>query len=954
MDSIQLTLDNPVTENNAKLRSLLAEAQSTPNIAAAIPEILDELKSVWRCQNITLFALDREKRQLFSRNVIKDLESEVRVDISTSSLAGYVAGVGKPINLADAYSEKDLSEIHPQLSKGSTLDEPLNIKTQAIMVLPIPHNKKLIGVVEVINKRRGGESFSDADFKLAREISPILGNIFSQLEEQYGMGPLPSTEVLSPEENLHRISQAIHSAKDIDEILIEFKESILNLFEAQALTIYAVDGQKNEIFSKVKSGDQINEIRVPISPVSIAGWVGSHQKSVNITDVYNEQELQNYHAELKFDSSWDQKSGSVTKSVLVFPMIHAGKLMGVIQLVNKLDGESFTEQDEKSAAIISETLALAFHNQAKYVPSKPTKFSFLIQNGIITEEELTQATSKARKNQIDVETVLLLDFKLQRSDLGKSFEDFYGLPYFGYSDTVILPAEMLTGLNRSFLTKNYWIPIQKEGDKVTILINDPLNPDRNQNIRQIFPKKEIEYKIGLKIDIIDFLNSSLGMDLSSSVDGEQPQIEEMSGLLSALKEEQGEIDTEPDEDDGSNAISETDSTIVRLVNKVLIDAYDQGVSDIHIEPGIGKETVRVRYRKDGTCTIYEEIPSIYKQAMISRIKIMSKLDIAERRLPQDGKIKMKYGKKEIEYRVATCPTVGGNEDAVLRILAASKPIPMANMNFNDRNLELTQSCAAKPYGLILVVGPTGSGKTTTLHSVLGYINKPERKIWTAEDPVEITQKGLRQVQMLNKIGLDFARAMKSFLRGDPDVIMVGEMRDAETCSIGLEASLTGHLVFSTLHTNSAPETITRLIDMGMNPLNFADALLLIVAQRLVRTLCKKCKEDYHPDQEEFDALVKEYGDGFEKLGIEYSDDLMLKKPVGCQNCNDTGYAGRTGLHECLEGSDEIKRMIMKQAMVEDLRAQALSDGMTTLKQDGIYKVFKGDCDLKQVLAVCIV
>ena len=220
--------------------------------------------------------------------------------------------------------------------------------------------------------------------------------------------------------------------------------------------------------------------------------------------------------------------------------------------------------------------------------------------------------------------------------------------------------------------------------------------------------------------------------------------------------------------------------------------------------------------------------------------------------------------------------------------------------------------------------------------------------------MEITQDGLRQVQMLNKIGLDFARAMRSFLRGDPDVIMLGEMRDSETCSIGLEASLTGHLVFSTLHTNSAPETITRLLDMGMNPLNFADALLLIVAQRLVRTLCKKCKEDYHPTQEEFDSLAKEYGDGFEKLNIEYSDDLMLKKPVGCENCNDTGYAGRTGIHECLEATDEVKRMVMKQALVEDLRKQALKEGMTTLKQDGIYKVFKGDCDLKQVLAVCIV
>ncbi len=953
MNRTQATLDQPATENSTKIRSALAKAQSSQDIATVIPELIDELKNIWRCKNITLFALDRENRQLFSRNAIEGLSSGIKVDISTSSLAGYVAGVGKPINLADAYSEDDLSKIHPQLSKGSTLDSPLDIKTCAIMVLPIPYNKKLIGVVEVVNKRRDGEAFSDADFKLAREISPALGSIFSQMEEKYGMEPLPDVKVLSPEENLHRISQAIHSAKDIDEILIEFKESILNLFEAHAITIYAVDSQKNEIFSKIKSGDQINEIRVPISPVSIAGWVASHQESVNIKDVYDEEELKNYHDDLKFDSSWDQKSGNVTKSVLVYPMIHAGKLMGVIQLVNKLDGGNFNEQDEKSATIIAETLALAFHNQAKYIPSKPTKFSFLIQNGIITEEELTQATAKARKNQIDVETVLMVDFKLKRADLGKSFETFYNLPYFGYSDTVILPAEMLTGLNRNFLTKNYWIPIQKEGDKITILINDPLNPDRNQNIRQIFPKKEIEYKIGLKVDIIDFLNSSLGADTSVS-EGEQPELGEMSGLLSALKEEHGDVEVDQEEDDGANAISETDSTIVRLVNKVLIDAYDQGVSDIHIEPGIAKESVLVRFRKDGACTIYEEIPSIYKQALLSRIKIMSKLDIAERRLPQDGKIKMKYGKKEIEYRVATCPTVGGNEDAVLRILAASKPIPLDKMNFNDRNLELIQKSAAKPYGLILVVGPTGSGKTTTLHSTLGYINKPDRKIWTAEDPVEITQKGLRQVQMLNKIGLDFARAMKSFLRGDPDVIMVGEMRDAETCAIGLEASLTGHLVFSTLHTNSAPETITRLLDMGTNPLNFADALLLIVAQRLVRTLCKKCKEDYHPTREEFDSLVKEYGDGFEKLNIEYTDDLVLKKPVGCPSCGDTGYAGRTGLHECLEGTDEIKRMVMKQSLVEELREQALSDGMTTLKQDGIYKIFKGDCDLKQVMAVCIV
>jgi type II secretory ATPase GspE/PulE/Tfp pilus assembly ATPase PilB-like protein/GAF domain-containing protein len=822
------------------------------------------------------------------------------------------------------------------------------------MVLPIPHNKKLVGVMEIIH-RKNGEPFSEQEFKMARETSPAIGQILSRLEEEFSTGTIPIETSVKSEEGLHRISQAIHSAKNINEILLELIDPILQLFESQALTIYAVDHQSNEIFSKLKSGDQISEIRLPISPLSIAGWVAMEQKCVNINDVNNNEELLTYHPDLRFDKSWDKLSGFITKSVISYPMILSGKLMGVLQVVNKLMGVGFTEQDEKSASIIAETLALAFHNQEKYVEPKPSKFSYLIQNGIITEEELTQSTAKARKCQMELESVLIIDLKIQRKDLGKSLESFYQLPHFSYSDTLILPSEIMSGLNQSFLRKNFWIPIQKTDEKITILINDPLNPDKNQNIKQIFPKKEIEYKIGLKADILDFLNSSLGID-GTSVGNEKAATEEMSSLLSALKDEQEELHIETTaEEDGANAISETDSTIVRLVNKVLIDAYEHGVSDIHIEPGVGKENVLVRFRKDGNCDIYEEIPFIYKQAIISRIKIMSNLDIAERRMPQDGKIKMRYGRKKIEYRVATCPTVGGNEDAVLRILAASKPIPLDEMNFSDRNLNLIQESAAKPYGLILVVGPTGSGKTTTLHSTLGYINKPERKIWTAEDPVEITQKGLRQVQILNKIGLDFSRAMRSFLRGDPDVIMVGEMRDSDTCSIGLEASLTGHLVFSTLHTNSAPETITRLIDMGMNPLNFADALLLIVAQRLVRTLCKNCKEDYHPSKEEFDSLVNEYGEeDFKELNIEYTDDLMLKKPVGCDSCNEKGYAGRTGIHECLEGTDEMKRMVMNQSPVEELRGQALSDGMTTLKQDGIYKIFKGDTDLKQVMAVCIV
>jgi type II secretory ATPase GspE/PulE/Tfp pilus assembly ATPase PilB-like protein len=365
----------------------------------------------------------------------------------------------------------------------------------------------------------------------------------------------------------------------------------------------------------------------------------------------------------------------------------------------------------------------------------------------------------------------------------------------------------------------------------------------------------------------------------------------------------------------------------------------------------------VRIRIDGACQVYQTIPYAYRNAIVSRLKIMSDLDIAERRKPQDGKIKFKkYGGLDIELRVATVPTQGGMEDIVMRILAAGEPIPLDKMGFSQRNYDNFVSIITKPYGIVFVCGPTGSGKTTTLHSALGYINKVDTKIWTAEDPVEITQKGLRQVQVQKKIGFDFAMAMRAFLRADPDVIMVGEMRDKETTSIGIEASLTGHLVFSTLHTNSAPESITRLLDMGMDPFNFSDAILGILAQRLGRTMCKKCKEPYHPPKEAYDELVREYG-GLEKfqklLNIPYTDELTFNKPVGCAKCNNSGYAGRCGIHELLMGTDPMKKLIQLTKPMEELKAQALKDGMTTLKQDGIGKVFSGLLDLTNVRKVCI-
>ena len=418
-------------------------------------------------------------------------------------------------------------------------------------------------------------------------------------------------------------------------------------------------------------------------------------------------------------------------------------------------------------------------------------------------------------------------------------------------------------------------------------------------------------------------------------------------------------------EDKLEPIAESDNTLVQLVNTMILEAYNDGVSDIHIETYAGKANTRVRFRKDGTLVDYLEIPANFRNAVISRIKIMSQLDISERRKPQDGKIDFaQYGPAKVELRVATIPTTTGLEDIVMRVLAAAKPVPMSKLGLSPYILKTLQKVMERPYGLILVCGPTGSGKTTTLHSLLGHINTPDRKIWTAEDPVEITQPGLRQVQVNSKIGWTFANAIRSFLRADPDVIMVGEMRDQETAKTGVEASLTGHLVLSTLHTNTAPESVIRLLDLGMDPFNFADALLAVLAQRLAKTLCKDCKENYTPDEAELNALVEEYVEGTAlepaKIKAEWETHYLkdkdkpftLCRAVGCAVCGKTGYKGRIGIHELMTMSLELKKLIQTRAPVAEMIPAAFENGMLTLKQDGINKVLQGHTDILQIRAVC--
>jgi type II secretory ATPase GspE/PulE/Tfp pilus assembly ATPase PilB-like protein len=462
-------------------------------------------------------------------------------------------------------------------------------------------------------------------------------------------------------------------------------------------------------------------------------------------------------------------------------------------------------------------------------------------------------------------------------------------------------------------------------------------------VRRTFPGMTIRYSVSLRRDIEQFLHLAKGQGTSGSTIG------------AILGELVNEIHLEPVIDPVSGGIDENDSAIVRLTNQVILEADRLGASDIHLEPYEDRKDMAVRLRVDGTCFTYMRIPAAYRRAVVSRIKIMANLDIAERRKPQDGKIRYRLAKdREIELRVATLPTSGHDEDVVLRILTAKKPMSLEAMEFAPATLQAIQAIAEKPHGIILCVGPTGSGKTTTLHAILKHINTDERKIWTAEDPIEISQDGLRQVQVHPKIDLTFATAMRAFLRADPDVIMIGEMRDKETADIAIEASLTGHLVLSTLHTNSAVETVVRLLDLGCDSFNFADAMLGVIAQRLCKRICNQCKEAYHPSRQEYDELAQGYGEHhWPTLGIEASSDWILYRGRGCEACNRTGFKGRVPLHELLLPSEHMKQLIQARARTAEMLTLALTNGMMTLIQDGIRKTLQGFTTYRQVRAVAL-
>ena len=595
----------------------------------------------------------------------------------------------------------------------------------------------------------------------------------------------------------------------------------------------------------------------------------------------------------------------------------------------------------------------------------------LIALGYITEGQLAAAlTNQGKDRKVPLGELLVNEGLITRANLQTALARKMGYPQV---DVQAFPIdiEALRKLPVAAALRLEMLPLGLMNGKVIVATEDPSRRDRIDEAEFLTQSKVVPVLPATNnlVEQIPLLYARGGLDEMTLEFNAVPVPESLGtdSLLAALELPGGDSMGRSTADDSDDAVEQSDSSLVRLINSMIVEAHTQGVSDIHIETRPGREKVKVRFRVDGLLRPYLELPHTYRQALVARLKIMCDLDISERRRPQDGKINFArfVPSCPIELRVAMIPTANGLEDAVLRILASAKPLPLDSLGMSPHNLSHLKKAVERPYGMVLCVGPTGSGKTTTLHSALSFINTPERKIWTAEDPVEITQAGLRQVQVNPKIDWTFAKALRAFLRADPDVIMVGEIRDNETAQIAVESSLTGHLVLSTLHTNSAPETITRLLDMGMDPFNFADALLAVLAQRLVRRICSGCKTSTPATDDQIEELLNDslhiWGDHPQAPTREatladwtsrYAVDgrLLFFKGTGCAKCGNTGVKGRAGVHELLTVSKGVRHLIQQGGRAEQIQHLAMAEGMRTLRQDGIEKVLAGVTTIEEVRA----
>ena len=552
----------------------------------------------------------------------------------------------------------------------------------------------------------------------------------------------------------------------------------------------------------------------------------------------------------------------------------------------------------------------------------------LLKSGSLKQFDEDELRHNAQEQGLSIEAYLLNTKMITPQDLAKAYSLYYGLPFVEYVTEEMADTALLSKIQFNFLRQNIVIPIMLAG-KVTILVADPLNLTTIDELSMLLAK-DARTAIGTPGVIIDAINRYYPMDGATKM---MEDLEEDTNLL------EGGLDLSQVEDQDILSMT-AQAPVVKLVNHIIFQAVKRGASDIHIEPF--EKELSVRYRVDGIMYLAFSPPKRIQGALVSRLKIMADLNIAEKRLPQDGRIESKVADKFFDIRVSVLPVMHG-ERVVMRLLDKSKAFAsLENLGLSPYNLQVVNQAIGKPNGIILVSGPTGSGKTTTLYSIVSKLSSPELNIVTVEDPVEYQMSGVNQVQVQSKIGFTFAAALRSILRQDPDIVMIGETRDVETAQIAVQAALTGHLVLSTIHTNNAPATITRLIDMGIEPFLISSSVLAVIAQRLVRRLCDACKTKYIPSSDMLHAVG---------MSPAQAKKITFYKPVGCDKCLNLGYKGRLPVFEIMMMTNALARLVVEKADANVLRHQAIQDGMKLLVQDGVWKIELGQTTIEEVLSV---
>ena len=555
-------------------------------------------------------------------------------------------------------------------------------------------------------------------------------------------------------------------------------------------------------------------------------------------------------------------------------------------------------------------------------------FKILQTMGVVKEQDEEQLRQAADQQHLSIESYLLSTKMITPLDLAQAYGIYYGLPFVEFVTEEMADLTLLSKIQFNFLRQNMVMPIMLQG-KVTILVADPLNLGIIDELSMLLAK-DAQTGIATPGAIIDGINRYYPMEGAKTM---------MEDLVEDTNLLEGGLDLSQVEDQDILSMT-AQAPVVKLVNHIIFQAVKRGASDIHVEPF--EKELSVRYRVDGVMYMAYSPPKRIQGALISRLKIMAKLNIAEKRLPQDGRIESKIADKFFDIRVSVLPVMYG-ERVVMRLLDKSKAFAsLDQLGFSPHNFKIIHEIIAKPNGIIFVSGPTGSGKTTTLYSIVSKLSSPELNIITVEDPVEYQMSGINQVQVQSKIDFTFASALRSILRQDPDIVMIGETRDVETAQIAVQASLTGHLVLSTIHTNNAPATMTRLIDMGIEPFYISSSVLAVIAQRLVRKLCENCKEKYVPEQQALDAI------GIDAVQAKH---ITFYKPVGCDKCLNLGYKGRLPIFEIMVMTNALARLIVDRSDANVLRTQAIKDGMKLLVQDGVWKIEQGLTTIDEVLSV---